>query len=102
MSARLADIITFSSVDGPGNRFVIFLQGCNFDCISCHNPHTIPLSISVEPTWRRSPTSAWFAATDTTASAAARLRASKLLRLAASAPCALTVLRPIRWSLTTA
>jgi len=44
MSARLADIITFSSVDGPGNRFVIFLQGCNFDCISCHNPHTIPLS----------------------------------------------------------
>src|SRR5690606_9129149 len=37
--------------------------------------HTIPLSISVEPTWRRSPTSAWFAATDTTASAAARQRA---------------------------
>jgi len=44
ITARLADIITFSSVDGPGNRFVVFLQGCNFDCISCHNPQTIPLS----------------------------------------------------------
>jgi pyruvate formate lyase activating enzyme len=38
----VADTITFSSVDGPGNRFVVFLQGCNFDCLACHNPQTIP------------------------------------------------------------
>jgi ferredoxin len=25
----------------PGNRFVAFLQGCDFDCIACHNPYTI-------------------------------------------------------------
>ncbi len=38
----VADTITFSNVDGPGNRFVVFLQGCNFDCVACHNPQTIP------------------------------------------------------------
>ena len=37
-SGFVADTISFSSVDGPGNRFVVFLQGCNFDCIACHNP----------------------------------------------------------------
>lgn len=39
--ALVSRILPFSCVDGPGNRLVIFLQGCNFDCISCHNPHTI-------------------------------------------------------------
>lgn len=40
-TAKVSKILTFSCVDGPGNRFVIFLQGCNYNCISCHNPHTI-------------------------------------------------------------
>lgn len=40
--ALLADIIPASCVDGPGNRFVVFFQGCGFDCRGCHNPHTIP------------------------------------------------------------
>ncbi len=37
----ITDVIEFSSVDGPGNRFVVFTQGCNLDCIACHNPYTI-------------------------------------------------------------
>jgi pyruvate formate lyase activating enzyme len=40
---RLADVVPFSWVDGPGNRFVVFAQGCPFDCLACHNPETIPL-----------------------------------------------------------
>lgn len=37
----LADVVPSSFVDGPGNRYVVFLQGCSFDCLACHNPHTI-------------------------------------------------------------
>jgi pyruvate formate lyase activating enzyme len=40
--ALLADTAPFSFVDGPGNRFVAFFQGCTFDCVACHNPQTIP------------------------------------------------------------
>jgi len=39
--ATVSKILTYSIVDGPGNRLVIFLQGCNFNCTACHNPHTI-------------------------------------------------------------
>lgn len=41
LQATVSRILTWSCVDGPGNRLVIFLQGCNFACPSCHNPHTI-------------------------------------------------------------
>ena len=42
-SAVVNDVLLQSFVDGPGNRAVVFLQGCNFHCVTCHNPYTINL-----------------------------------------------------------
>lgn len=46
MRVPVNKIIPFSSVDGPGNRTAVFLQGCNFDCRYCHNPETRNVCIS--------------------------------------------------------
>ena len=48
MKGRISSIETFGSVDGPGIRFVIFTQGCQFRCLYCHNPETWDLNKGYE------------------------------------------------------
>lgn len=40
LSGFVHSIETGAAVDGPGMRFALFVSGCQFRCLYCHNPDT--------------------------------------------------------------
>lgn len=42
MDGRISSVQSMGAVDGPGLRYVVFMQGCPLRCKYCHNPETWP------------------------------------------------------------
>ena len=47
-TVRLYNVMTHSTVNGPGNRFVIWLQGCPLHCPGCFNQPTHDINGGVD------------------------------------------------------
>lgn len=50
MNGYINSVQSFGAVDGPGVRYVVFMQGCPLRCSCCHNPDTWDFSKEQEVT----------------------------------------------------
>lgn len=44
ISGKVNSFQSLGTLDGPGVRFVVFMQGCPLRCVCCHNPETWDLN----------------------------------------------------------
>ena len=50
LTGRIHSFQSLGAVDGPGLRFVIFMQGCPLRCMYCHNPDSWNMQAGTEYT----------------------------------------------------
>lgn len=48
MLGKIHSFETMGALDGPGLRFIVFMQGCPLRCVYCHNPDTWDLDLGEE------------------------------------------------------